>query len=98
MVSAVSAIGALHRRVSTSNPDRHAGLEPARTTLRIETQPERTAVMIADCTLSLPGRERTERPQLGDDGRYRVASARTRDLDGCSDREAMEQILARVER
>src|SRR5882724_6321196 len=83
---------------STSNPDRHAGLKPARIALRIETQPERIAIVIADRALGLPGREGAERPQLGDDARHRLACARTRDLDRRPDRQAAEQVLARVER
>jgi hypothetical protein len=47
-------------------PDRHAGLETGSNALRVEAQPQRTAVVVADRALRLPGRERTERHQLGD--------------------------------
>jgi len=39
---------------STSDPDRYAWLEAIRIALRIETQPQRIAIMIADSTLGLP--------------------------------------------
>src|SRR4051794_31230023 len=51
--------------------------EPARIALRIEPQPERVAIVIADGALGLPGRERAERPQLGEDGRYRRTAVPT---------------------
>src|SRR6516165_1440219 len=38
-------------------PDRRARLEARLIAFRIETQAERAPIMIADCTLGLPGRE-----------------------------------------
>jgi ABC-2 type transport system permease protein len=40
-------------------------LEAARIALRIEAQPQRVAVVIADCALGLPDRERSKRHKLG---------------------------------
>ena len=42
--------------------------------MRIEAQAQRIAIVIADRALGLPGRERPERQQLGDDGRRRLAA------------------------
>ena len=52
------------------------GSKRGRIALRIEAQAQRVAIVIADRALGLPGRERPERPQLGDDGRRRLARAR----------------------
>lgn len=49
------------RRGSASKPHRHAGREPRRIALPIETQAQRRAIMIADRPLGLPGRKRSER-------------------------------------
>src|SRR5215510_512278 len=51
---------------SRIEPDRHAWLEAGRITLQIEAQAQRIAVVIANRTLGLPGRERPQRPQLCD--------------------------------
>jgi len=53
--------------------------------------------VIADRALGLPGRERSQRQNLGDDGRRRFALARPRDIDLRSHREAVQQIFARVQ-
>src|SRR5262245_53285235 len=83
---------------STRNPDRHARLDVARIASRIEAQPQRIAIVIADRALGLPGREGTEWPHFGDDGRYRLARTRTGDLDRRPNRETVEQVLACIER
>ena len=57
------------------DPDRHARLKVGRLSLRIEAQPKRIAVMIADHPLGLPGGEDSERPQFGDDGFDRAIGA-----------------------
>src|SRR5262245_12106799 len=62
-------------RHSAIEPDRHTGLEPGRIALRIEAQAQRIAIVIADRALRLPGRERPNRPKLGDSGGYRFAPA-----------------------
>jgi hypothetical protein len=51
---------------SRIEPDRHARLEAGRITLQIETQAQGIAVVIANRTFGLPGRERAQRAQLGD--------------------------------
>src|SRR5579863_5451859 len=53
----------------TFNPNSHARFEICRLRERIEAHPQRIAVMISNHALSLPGRERSERPQSGD-GRF----------------------------
>src|SRR4029077_5773022 len=83
---------------SSRYPDRHAGFDPARIALRIEAQPERVAIVIADRALGLPGRESAERSQLGDHRRHRVARAGTRDLDRRPYQEVAQQDPARVDR
>src|SRR5215831_17220906 len=87
---------AAKRRQSRSaiEPDRHAGLEPGRIAQRVKAQTQRAAVVIADRPLRLPGRERPERHQLGNEGRRWFARARHIDLR--SDREAVQRIFARV--
>ena len=62
-------------------PDRHTGLEPGRIALRIEAYAKRTAVVIADRPLRLPGCERPERHQLGDECRRWLARARAGGVD-----------------
>ena len=47
--------------------------------LRIEAQAQRIAIVVADRALGLPGRERPERQELGDDRRRRSARARPPD-------------------
>src|SRR5262249_39614567 len=79
-------------------PDRHAGLEIGGIALRIEAQPQRAAVVIADRAFRLPGRERAERDQLGDDSAYRVAGARPSDIGLRPNREAAQRAPAGVER
>jgi hypothetical protein len=79
-----------YRIFSTSNPNHHAGLKSTRIALRIETQPKRVAIVIADRALGLPGREGAERPELSDNGWCRPANACTRDLNGGPDRKAAE--------
>src|SRR4029434_3448186 len=51
---------------SRIEPDRHAWLESGWITLQIEAQAQCIAVMIANSALGLPGRERAQRAQLGD--------------------------------
>src|SRR5262245_8627290 len=53
---------------SRIEPHRHAGLEAGRITPQIEAQAQRIAVVIANRTLGLPGRESAERTQFGDQG------------------------------
>ena len=81
---------------SAIEPDGHARLESSRSTLWVEAQAQRVAIVIADCALGLPGREGAKRPQLGNDGRGCRARARVRDLDRGTDREAGEEIFADV--
>jgi hypothetical protein len=50
------------------DPDRHAWLEHYNTSLRVKSQAQRVAVVIADHPLGLPGGEGPKRPRLGDDG------------------------------
>ena len=52
---------------SAIEPHRHPGLEGGGIAERIEAQAQRVAVVIADGALGLPGRERPERHQLGDE-------------------------------
>jgi hypothetical protein len=61
---------AIDERGSAIEPDRHAGFEAARITLRIEAQAQRIEIVVADRALGLPGREWPEWQQLGDDGRH----------------------------
>jgi hypothetical protein len=49
------------RTSSTSDEDRHAGLESACIVSHVKTQARRVAIVIADRTLGLPGREVAER-------------------------------------
>jgi hypothetical protein len=47
-------------RFLTREPDRHAGFQFGRIALRVETQTQRIAIVVADGPLGLPGRERPE--------------------------------------
>jgi hypothetical protein len=49
--------------------------------LRVESKAQRVAMMIADRPLRLPGRERPERHQLGDECRRWLARARAGGVD-----------------
>jgi len=79
------------------NPYRHAGLEARGIALRIESQAQRAAVVIADDPLGLPGGKDAERLHLGDDRLDRVGSAASCDIDRAADRKAAEFVLACVE-
>src|SRR5262245_42506390 len=67
-------------RGSAKEPHRHTRLENSWIALWIEAQAQRVAVVAAGGALGLPGRERAERPKLGDDGRHRFAAAGARDI------------------
>src|SRR5262249_9752821 len=73
---------------STLEPNRHAGLQSRPIAVRIETQAQRIAIVIANRTLGLPGRKRAKRHKLGDRGGSRFPS-RLRDLDLVAHGEAM---------
>jgi hypothetical protein len=73
--SSVSDAGGTRDALSlTFNPNSHAGFEICRLRERIEAHPQRIAVMISNHPLGLPGRERPERPQSGDNGFDRATS------------------------
>ena len=82
---------------SAIEPHRHAWLEAARVAFRIKAQAKRVAIVIADCTLGLPGRKLSKRYKLGD---YRGSwcPSRSHDLDFVAHREAMQHVFAGVER
>src|SRR5580704_2292941 len=50
------------------DPDSHARFKPCRLSFRVEPQAKRAAVVISNNPLGLPGGERSERLQFGDDG------------------------------
>jgi len=79
------------------DPDSHPRLEADRIGLRIESQAQCVAIVIANRALGLPSRERSERHELGDECRGWRARARPRDLDFRAHREAVQQVFARVE-
>jgi hypothetical protein len=79
-------------------PDRHAGLELWLIALRVKTQVHHAAIVIADGALGLPGRERSERRQFGDDRRRRFIRARPCDVNFRAYRETLQRIFASVER
>src|SRR5262249_52225955 len=54
---------------SRIEPDRHARFEASRIVLQIEAQTQSVAVVTANRTLGLPGRECPQRAQLGDQSR-----------------------------
>src|SRR5262249_298388 len=83
---------------SSIEPDRHAWFEAVRMPLQIEAQAQRIAIVIANGTLGLPSRERAERAQLGDQSWRLLHRARPPHIDACADREAVQQIFARIER
>src|SRR5262245_17022847 len=84
-------------RKSAMEPNRHAGLEAARITLRIEPQAQRIAVVIADRALGLPGRERSERHELGDNRGRQLACTRACRVDPGADGEAVQRVFPGVE-
>src|SRR5215831_20100703 len=81
----------------TMDPDCHPRLEADRIGLRIESQAQCVAIVSANRALGLPSRERSERHELGNNGRCRFARALPRHLDLRSDGEAAQPILASVE-
>src|SRR5215471_1162058 len=83
---------------SILDPNRHARLEIRRLSLRIETQAQRVAIMIADYPLGLPGGEGAERPQFGDDSFDRGLCAVSHHIHCLSNRKTAEMVFARVER
>src|SRR5712671_6050174 len=80
------------------DPNRHTRLEACRLSLRVEAQAKRVAVMIANHPLGLPGGERSERPQFGDDGLDRAIGAVPHHAHCFSDHETTEMIFAYIER
>src|SRR4029077_4466228 len=80
------------------DPDSHARLKVCRLSLRVEAQAKRVAVMIPNNPLGLPGGERSERPQFGDDAFDRAISTVPLYVHCFSDREATEMVFAHIER
>src|ERR1700730_1539093 len=88
-----------HRELSlVLDLNSHARLKAYRRSLRIEAQAKRVAVMIPNHPLGLPGGERSERPQFGDDGFDRAIGAAAHHAHGFSDRETTEMVFAYIER
>src|SRR5215471_11609725 len=81
-----------------TDPDRHAGFEPSWITLWIKTQAQCVAIVIANCPFGLPGCERPERRQLGNERGRGLGPPCLYDVDLRSHREAMQHIFAGVER
>src|SRR5258708_9896304 len=80
------------------DPNSHARLKVSRPSLWIEAQAKRVAVMIPNYPLCLPGGERSERPQFGDDGFDRALGAVPHHARRISHRETIEVIFAHIER
>ncbi len=80
------------------DPNRHTRLEACRLSLRVEAQAKRVAVMIPNNPLGLPGGERSERPQFGDDAFDRAISTVPLCVHCFSDREVTEMVFAHIER
>src|ERR1700692_754657 len=80
------------------DPNSHARLKVSRLSLWIEAQAKRVAVMIPNYPFGLPGGERSERPQFGDDGFDRALGAVPHYARGISHRETIEVIFAHIER
>src|SRR5712671_798629 len=80
------------------DPNRHTRLEACRLSLRVEAQAKRVAVMIPNNPLGLPGGERSERPQFGDDGLGRPIDAVPHHARRFSYRETIKMIFAHIER
>src|SRR5215467_15924796 len=86
----------VHGRRSATEPDRHAGFEPAGIALRVDAQAQRVAIVGADRTLRLPSGERSKRHELGYDSRRGFARARPHNTDLRSDRETAQLIFSHV--
>src|SRR4029453_10785100 len=82
---------------STIERDRHTRLEAGWITWQIEAQAQCIAVVTANRTLGLPGRERTQRAQLGDQGWRLLRRARSLHIDDRSNLQIAEQIFAGIE-
>ena len=82
---------------SAIEPHRHAWLKDGGIAFRIEAQAKGVAIVIANCTLGLPGGKRAKRHHLGDHG-GRGLRSRSGDLDLVAYRETMEHVFAGVER
>src|SRR3954467_11711187 len=79
------------------DPNSHAGLKACQFPLRGEAQAKRVAVVIANDPLGLPGGERSERSQFGDDGFGRAIGAVPHHARRFSHRETIEIIFAHIE-
>src|SRR3954467_12568415 len=79
------------------DPNSHARLKACRFSLRIEAQAKRVAVVIPNYPLGLPGGERSERPQFGNDGFGWAIGAVSNHARRFSHREANEVIFAHIE-
>src|ERR1700744_1325425 len=88
----------LEPSLSMLDPDSHAWLKGRPLADRIEAQPQRVAVVIANHPLGLPGGEGSEWLQFGDDRLGRGIGTVPQHVHRLADRETTEVILACVER